>query len=92
MLHLDWLDDDNTYAFVICVGPGWEGGSIEFPQLGISIPTQPGTVIGGLMRKLAHRCTEVIGERLVLTCFTDKATVERAKAAFPDFFDDCKWL
>ncbi|KIJ41797.1 hypothetical protein M422DRAFT_255111 [Sphaerobolus stellatus SS14] len=43
--HLDWMDHPLIYAFVICIGPGWTGGKLFFPQLRKAVPTQPGQVI-----------------------------------------------
>ena len=74
------------YAIILYLGEGWTGGEIEFPQLGISIPTRPGTVVGGLARKLAHRATKADGNCLVITCFIDHSTFERAKAVYPSMF------
>jgi len=77
--HLDWLDHPGIYAFVICVGPGWKGGKIVYPQLRKAVPTSPGQVIA---RQLAHFTSEVVGDRLALTCFVDQATLDRALKAY----------
>ncbi|KIJ33794.1 hypothetical protein M422DRAFT_85478, partial [Sphaerobolus stellatus SS14] len=52
--HIDWLDHPQIYAFVICLGPGWVGGKLVFPQLRRAIPTSPGQVIVFQARQLAH--------------------------------------
>ncbi|KIJ47386.1 hypothetical protein M422DRAFT_81818, partial [Sphaerobolus stellatus SS14] len=52
--HLDWLDHPQVYAIVICIGPGWEGGQLVFPQLRRAIPTSPGQVLLFQSRRLAH--------------------------------------
>ncbi|KIJ22760.1 hypothetical protein M422DRAFT_80826, partial [Sphaerobolus stellatus SS14] len=52
--HIDWLDHSQIYAFVICLGPGWVGGKLVFPQLQQAIPTSPGQVIVFQACWLAH--------------------------------------
>jgi len=68
--HLDWCDDPKGYAIVICLGPGWTGAHVEILQLGKTVPTRNGTVIILPACKLVHRCGELTGKRLAITCFT----------------------
>jgi len=81
--HLDWLDHPGVYAFVICVGPGWKGGKIVFPQLRKAVPTAPGQIVAFQARRLPHFTTEVEGKSLALTCFVDQVTLDRALKTFP---------
>ncbi|KAF8573188.1 hypothetical protein K439DRAFT_1233735, partial [Ramaria rubella] len=54
IFHLDWTDHPWTYAWVILIGEGWEGGELCLPQLGKKVPTRPGQVIAFTARTLAH--------------------------------------
>lgn len=76
--HLDWRDHPGSYSWVIPVGPGWEGGELCFPQLGIKVATRPGQVIAFRGRYLAHFASKISGQRLAITGFTDQATMGRA--------------
>ncbi|KIJ32745.1 hypothetical protein M422DRAFT_87118, partial [Sphaerobolus stellatus SS14] len=69
--HIDWLDHPQSYAIVICIGPGWKGGKLVLPQLGRAIPTSPRQVIVFQSRRLAHFTGPMEGDRLSLTCFVD---------------------
>lgn len=71
IIHLDWSDHPDTYAWVILVGEGWLNGELCIPQLGRKIPTAPGQIIAFMSRKLAHFTGPHKGFRLVFTCFTD---------------------
>ncbi|KAF8573929.1 hypothetical protein K439DRAFT_1268764, partial [Ramaria rubella] len=54
IIHLDWTDHPWTYAWVILIGEGWQGGELCLPQLGKKVPTRPGQVIAFTARTLAH--------------------------------------
>lgn len=43
-MHLDWMYSKEMYALVLYLGEGWTDGKLEFPQLGVSIPTRPSTL------------------------------------------------
>ena len=82
--HLDWMDHPAIYAFVICIGPGWKGGKLYFPQLHRAVPTSPSQVIAFQVRCLAHFTAPVERDHLALTCFVDQSTLDKALAMFPD--------
>ncbi|KAF8574007.1 hypothetical protein K439DRAFT_1245508, partial [Ramaria rubella] len=72
ILHLDWLDHPWTYAWVIFLGEGWEGGELCLPQLGRKIPTHPGQVIAFTGCTLAHfAAPHKNSRRLVCTRYSD---------------------
>ncbi|THU81781.1 hypothetical protein K435DRAFT_692843, partial [Dendrothele bispora CBS 962.96] len=79
LLHLDWQDDPNAFAWIVPVGKGWTGGDFCAPQLGLRVPILPGQVLGALTRRLIHASIVVTnGRRIVLTCFSDRGTLKKA--------------
>ncbi|THU98901.1 hypothetical protein K435DRAFT_659953, partial [Dendrothele bispora CBS 962.96] len=79
ILHLDWQDDPNVFAWIAPVGKGWTGGDFCLPQLGLRVPILPGQVVGALTRRLIHASSVVTsGRRIVLTCFSDRGTLKKA--------------
>jgi len=82
--HLDWGDDPNSYASLTLLGRGWKGGRLDFPQLGVSIPTYPGIQIWFQARSLIHLCTEVEGDRVCVTSFWDANIVADAIKRMPE--------
>lgn len=81
-IHLDWMDHSGTYAWILNIGPSWKGGDLCFPQLGKRVPTRPGQVIAFQGRYLAHCASPTLGDRLVITCFSDRSLMGRALATF----------
>ncbi|KAF8574688.1 hypothetical protein K439DRAFT_1371769, partial [Ramaria rubella] len=85
IIHLDWTDHPWTYAWVILIGEGWQGGELCLPQLGKKVPTRPGQVIAFTARTLAHfAAPHMGGRRIVLTGFSDVYLVSHSLAQVAD--------
>jgi hypothetical protein len=64
--------NDVGVTWVLPMG-NWEGRDLCIPQYGIKIPVKEGEVIAFQTNLLAHMSSPLAsGERLALTCFTDK--------------------
>ena len=70
ILHTD--RDDGGLTWVLPIGE-WEGGDLCIPQLGMRVELKAGDAITFHANFLAHFNSQLItGNRLVLTCFTDR--------------------
>lgn len=70
VLHAD--REDAGLTWVIPLGE-YEGGDLCIPQYGMRIPLKPGDAIAFHANILGHHSSELLsGNRLALTCFTDR--------------------
>jgi hypothetical protein len=78
IVHIDFNDHPASWTWAIPIGD-WKGGEFCCPQLGIKVPIASGQAFGAMTRVLAHFSAPISdGERVILTCFSDRNLIEHA--------------